>query len=217
MSTYPPCPGITRPDTRAPPPTQGLIYDAAGVFLADNRPSLSLEITLEEVEDPNTTIAKLGTLTDIGANDLKHFARMRKLRRRFEEIPIRSNLNLEEVARFAVNSHRFPRVAIRARLLRAYPLGEHTAHVLSYVGRINKQELKRIDTANYTGTNYIGKGGVERAYEDRLHGSRRAPTGRSERQGACAEGAGTAPAAGRGRLGAISEHATEAGCIRRPG
>ncbi len=153
------------------PPTRGLIYDAAGVLLADNRPSLSLEITLEEVEDLDTTIDELGALIDIGDKDLKHFARMRKLRHRFEEIPIRTDLNPEEVARFAVNRHRFPGVAVRARLLRAYPLGEHTAHVLSYVGRINEQELKRIDALNYAGTNYIGKGGVEKAHEDLLHGT----------------------------------------------
>ena len=153
------------------PPTRGLIYDANGILLADNYASYSLEITLEKVEDPDATIAELGALVDIGESDLKRFARMRSRRRRFEGVPIRTNLNQEEVARIAVNGHRFPGVDIRARLLRSYPLSEHTAHVLSYVGRINEQELKRIDASDYAGTNYIGKGGVEKAYEDLLHGT----------------------------------------------
>jgi penicillin-binding protein 2 len=75
------------------------------------------------------------------------------------------------VARIAVNGHRFPGVGIHAHLLRSYPLSEHTAHVLGYVGRINEEELERIDASDYSGTNYIGKGGVEKAYEDLLHGS----------------------------------------------
>lgn len=153
------------------PPTRGLIYDANGVLLADNYASYSLGITLEKVQDLDQTIADLGVLVDIGEKDLKRFARMRRQRRRFEGVPIRTNLNQEEVARIAVNSHRFPGVDIRAQLLRSYPLAEHTAHVLSYVGRINEQELDRIDASDYAGTDYIGKGGVEKAYEDLLHGS----------------------------------------------
>jgi len=153
------------------PPTRGLIYDAAGVLLADNFPSFSLEITLEKVDDLDATLAELRSLVDIGEKDLKRFARMRTQRRRFEGVPIRINLSQAEVARLSVNGHRFPGVDIHAELLRSYPLGEDTAHVLSYVGRINEEELERIDASDYAGTNYIGKGGVEKAYEDILHGS----------------------------------------------
>ncbi|MBA1330161.1 hypothetical protein QQ73_02890, partial [Candidatus Endoriftia persephone str. Guaymas] len=80
-------------------------------------------------------------------------------------IPIRVRLNDEEVARFAVNQHIFPGVDVKAKLLRDYPLGEHTAHLLGYVGRINQQELQLIDTSNYSGTSHIGKNGVEKTYE----------------------------------------------------
>lgn len=153
------------------PPTRGLIYDANGILLAANYPSYSLEITIEKTDDLDATIAELGQIVDIDDNDLKRFERVRKQRRRFEGVPIRTNLDQEEVARFAVNGHRFPAVEVRAQLLRSYPLGEHTAHVLSYVGRINEEELKRIDVSDYAGTDFIGKGGVERAYEDLLHGS----------------------------------------------
>lgn len=152
------------------PPSRGLIYDANGILLAGNYSSRSLEITPEEIQDLDATFVKLRTLIDIKETDLRRFARVRKQRRRFEEIPIRTNLTQEEVARFAVRRHRFPGVTVRARLLRTYPFGEHTAHVLSYVGRINEQELRRIDTSNYAGTSHIGKGGVEKAHEDLLHG-----------------------------------------------
>jgi len=152
------------------PPTRGLLYDAKGILLADNFPSFSLEIIPEKVGDLQETIAELAGIIRVDGPDLKRFERMRVQRRRFEGVPIRTNLTQEEVARIAVNNHRFPGVDIHAELLRYYPLGQHTAHVLGYVGRINEEELKRIDGSDYAGTNYIGKGGVERAYEDLLHG-----------------------------------------------
>ncbi|MEA3273964.1 MAG: penicillin-binding protein 2 [Pseudomonadota bacterium] len=152
------------------PPTRGLIYDANGILLAENYPSYSLEITLEKVEELETTIAELRRIIKIEEKDLKRFERLRRQRRRFEGVPIRGNLDQGEVARIAVNSHRFPGVDIRAQLLRYYPLNEHTAHVLGYVGRINEEELKRIDASDYSGTNYIGKGGAEKSYEGVLHG-----------------------------------------------
>jgi penicillin-binding protein 2 len=152
------------------PPTRGLIYDANGVLLAENYPSFSLEITLEKVDDVQETISELARIVRIDDKDLTRFERLRRQRRPFMGVPIRGNLNQEEVARIAVNNHRFPGVDIRAELLRYYPLGEQTAHVLGYVGRINEEELLRIDKTDYRGTNYIGKGGVEKAYEDVLHG-----------------------------------------------
>lgn len=152
------------------PPTRGLIYDARGVLLADNVPSYSLEITLDKVADLKAAIAAVAAIVPVGEQDLARFERLRKQRRRFEGVPIRTNLTQEEVARIAVKGHALPGVQIRARLLRAYPLGEYTAHILSYVGRINEEELGRIDASAYAGTDYIGKGGVEKAYEDLLHG-----------------------------------------------
>jgi penicillin-binding protein 2 len=152
------------------PPTRGLIYDAKGVLLAENYPSYSLEVTPEKVDDLKETIAELRRLVSIDDKDIKRFARLRNQRRRFEGVPIRFNLSQEEVARVSVNNYRLPGVDVRAELVRYYPLGESTAHVIGYVGRINEEELKEIDNSDYAGTNYIGKTGVEKAYEGMLHG-----------------------------------------------
>ncbi len=153
------------------PPTRGLIYDSHGTILAQNLPAYSLDITPEKTPDIETTIQALSEIIPINEDDRKRFKRLRQQRRRFDSIPIRVRLSDEEVARFAVNQHRFPGVDVQAKLLRDYPLQEQTAHVLGYVGRINKQELQQIDTSNYSGTTHIGKNGVERTYETQLHGS----------------------------------------------
>jgi penicillin-binding protein 2 len=152
------------------PPTRGLIYDANGILLAANHPSYALTITTERAEDLPSLLETLAEVVRIEGGDLKRFELLRKRRRPYQGVPLRTNLTPEEVARIAVNSHRFPGVDIRAELLREYPLGPYTAHVLGYVGRINEEELERIDAGDYRGTNFIGKGGVEKAYEDELHG-----------------------------------------------
>jgi penicillin-binding protein 2 len=152
------------------PPPRGLIYDRNGVVLAQNLPTHSLEIIPERIKDIDQTLADLGAVIEIGDKDIERFQRLRKQRRRFESVPIRIRLTPEEVARFSVNRHRFPGIELQAKLLREYPFAENTAHVLGYVGRINEQELKRIDAASYSGTTHIGKNGVEKFYEQDLHG-----------------------------------------------
>ncbi|MBK1642334.1 penicillin-binding protein 2 [Chromatium okenii] len=152
------------------PPTRGLIYDAKGVLLADNHPTFALEITIEKVENLAATIDDLATIIPIEASDRARFERLKRQRMRFQSVPIRLNLSHKEVARFAVNSYRFPGVDVRAELIRTYPFAEATAHVLGYVGRINEREMSQIDTSNYAGTHFIGKGGLEKAHEDVLHG-----------------------------------------------
>ncbi|MEY6432288.1 penicillin-binding protein 2 [Thioalkalicoccus limnaeus] len=152
------------------PPTRGLIYDANGILLADNYPTHSLEIVLEKVGSLETTLAELSRIVTIEEGDQRRFERLRRQRRHYEGIPIRLNLTAQEMARFAVDAHRFPGVDIRAELVRYYPLGEHTAHVLGYVGRINETEWQQIDRSAYAGTHFIGKNGLEKAYERQLHG-----------------------------------------------
>lgn len=152
------------------PPARGLIYDRNGILLAENIPSFSLELTPEQVVDMDDTLSRLREIITISDDDIEHFRRLLKQKRRFDSVPLRFRLNDEEVARFAVNRHTFDGVDIQARLIRYYPRGKLGVHVLGYVGRIDEKELQRIDNANYSSTTHIGKLGVERSYEDILHG-----------------------------------------------
>lgn len=157
------------------PPTRGLIFDRNGVVLAENIPSFSLEVIPEQVDDIDETLAGLRGLIQISDSDIEHFQRLLQQKRRFDSIPLRYRLNEEEVARFAVNRHRFNGVDIRASLTRHYPHGELGVHVVGYVGRIDEKELQRLDaaddSADYSATTHIGKLGIERSYEDVLHGT----------------------------------------------
>lgn len=151
-------------------PTRGLIYDKNNQLLAENLPTYSLEIIPEQIKNLDNTIHRLQKIVHITDYDIAQFKKTLKQKRRFDSIPIRFRLSEVEVARFAVNQHVFPAVDIQARLDRHYPLNTLTAHVLGYVGRINEAELNRIDHSKYAGTSHIGKVGIERYYEDILHG-----------------------------------------------
>ncbi|KXS54928.1 MAG: penicillin-binding protein 2 [Marinobacter sp. T13-3] len=153
------------------PPPRGLIYDRNNVLLAENRPVFSITVVPERVDDMEATLAGLQDMVTISEDDLKRFRRrLGEYRRPYEAIPLRYNLSEEEIAKVSVRRHEFPGVEVEAELVRHYPYSELTAHVLGYVGRINREELQRIDSVNYAGTNYIGKSGIERFYEDVLHG-----------------------------------------------
>lgn len=153
------------------PPARGLIYDRQGVVLAENRSMFVLEIIPEQVENMDAAIAELRQLIAINEDDIEHFKANRLRNRQFQAQVLRSNLTEEEVAAFSVNRHRFPGMKVEARLIRHYPQGASFAHALGYVGRINEKELAEIDQGNYKATQYIGKLGVEKFYENELHGT----------------------------------------------
>lgn len=155
-------------------PNRGLILDRNGVILATNYSAYTLEITPSKVVNLEETIEQLTQLLDIQPRDKRRFKRLVDESKGFESLPIRTRLTDEEVAKFSAQRFRFPGVDIKARLFRNYPFGELASHVIGYIGRINPSEKERIDdgddAANYRGTEYMGKLGVEQSYEAQLHG-----------------------------------------------
>lgn len=155
-------------------PNRGLIVDRNGVILANNYSAYTLEIAPPKVDQIEPLIDRLAEIVDIQPRDRKRFRRLLDESKSVESLPIRTKLSDEEVARFTAQRFRFPGVDIKARLFRNYPLGETGAHLLGYIGRINQAEKEKIDdseeAANYRGTEYIGKLGIEQSYEDELHG-----------------------------------------------
>ena len=153
------------------PPKRGLIYDRNGVLLADNRPSFSLSVIKERVPDFDATLTELQQLVPITESHLEKFQQRLKRRRPYEAVPLRFRLTEEERAILAVNRFRLPGVVVDAQLLRHYPQGELFSHALGYVGRINEREAFELDETEYRGTFHVGKIGVEKFYEQMLHGA----------------------------------------------
>ena len=153
-------------------PNRGLIYDRKGVILAENRSVFSLELTPEKIKDIEVTLKELQKILPAISDDkIEQYKQSSKYNRRFNQTTLITDLTETDRALFAVNQYRFPGVSVEARLVRHYPFGENMVHFLGYVGRINERELAAIDGSNYRATRHIGKVGLEKYYENILHGT----------------------------------------------
>jgi penicillin-binding protein 2 len=156
-------------------PNRGLILDRNGVVLARNYSGYTLEINQNKTTDIEATINELSTLIEITPKDRKRFKKLLAESHDFQTLVIRNRLSDEEVARFAAQQYRFPAVEIKARLFRDYPFGAKTSHLIGYIGRINDADFAQLEdsdlAANYRGSDYIGKTGLEQSYESDLHGT----------------------------------------------
>jgi penicillin-binding protein 2 len=155
---------------RSVAPTRGLIFDRHGQLLADNRPAFTLNIIPESAEDTDQLIARLDTLLSISEKDIARFKKREKRSKGFAPVPLKYNLTEQERAILAVNSHVLQGTEVSAQLMRFYPQRELLTHTLGYVGRINDREIKNIDPESYRGTDFIGKIGLEKYYEQNLLG-----------------------------------------------
>jgi penicillin-binding protein 2 len=153
------------------PPQRGLIYDRNGLLIADNRPSYDLTIIPERTEDMDQLISDLSELIDISERDIQRFRKNLKRRRPYEQTALHFNLSESERAILAVNGHRLAGAETSARLDRYYPFHDLFAHVVGYVGRINERESQNIDPVKYSGTDSIGKIGLEKYYQQQLLGT----------------------------------------------
>lgn len=151
-------------------PARGLIYDRNGKLLADNVPAYRLEVVPEQIKDIETLLVALGKLLPLTEDELERFRAGYRAKRGFHPVPLKLRLSEAEVARFAVHRHRFPGVDVVPYLNRRYPYGELFAHIVGYVGRIDSDDLDQLDPTRYSGATHIGKSGIERYYEQRLHG-----------------------------------------------
>ena len=155
-------------------PNRGLIVDRDGEVLARNYAAYTLEIAPTHFRQADALFDQLASVVEITPRDRRRFSKILDESRNFDSVPIRIRLTDEEVARFVARRFEFEGVEVKARLFRDYPNGSLASHVIGYIGRINERDLERIDardeTANYRGTEHIGKVGLEQSYEDELHG-----------------------------------------------
>jgi len=151
-------------------PSRGLIYDRRGNLLAENQTAFNLEIIPGRVKNLGNTLLQLSKVLEVSNAEIVKFHKLRRTVPSFQSVALLYNLSDEEVALFSLARDRFAGVEVVPRLQRFYPYGALTAHAIGYVGRINQRELETLDKRNYRGTNHIGKTGVEKYYEDQLHG-----------------------------------------------
>lgn len=154
----------------AVPPIRGLIFDRKGRVLAENLPAYQLELIPEQVGDIDDTLRRLAAINLIEQDDIPRFTALTQSGQQFKPVTLKFRLSDEEIANFAIQRPRFPGVDFQPRLVRHYPYGALFSHAVGYVGALDTNDMQRLDSARYAGTSHTGKTGVERSFENKLHG-----------------------------------------------
>ena len=153
------------------PPVRGFIYDRKGTLLAQNKPAFVLEVTPEQIGNLDEAIKRLQPLISLTPKDIERFKDRARKSPRYRGVALRTNLSMEEVARYELNRYDFHGMDVTAGLTRNYPMGVSASHVIGYVGGINEEEMKELDPREYQGLVQIGKVGVEKSHEELLRGT----------------------------------------------
>nr|WP_255305654.1 penicillin-binding protein 2 [Gilliamella apicola] len=157
------------------PPSRGMIYDRNGTPLAINNITYQLNIIPDKIKNLNEQFSYLKKIVDLTDEDIETFQKERRNYKAHRPVPLKENLTSLQIARFVVDQHRFPFVSIVKIQHRYYPYGASLTHIIGYISKINSQDKKRLEdenkTSNYVATLNIGKMGIERYYEDVLHGT----------------------------------------------
>lgn len=150
--------------------SRGLIYDRDGHPLATNKTVYSLEMPSRFNDKLPQVLAQVGEIIGTMPGEEKHLNQVSNYLTGVYNTILRSNLSEEEVAKLAINMHQLQNVEINGLIMRYYPYKDLFAHIIGYVSLLSAKDLKRIDPRNYRGQRYIGKTGIERFYEQDLHG-----------------------------------------------
>lgn len=155
-------------------PKRGIIYDRNFIPIALNKIFYQLEIIPEKINNLEKLFTELQEIINLDKNDIKKFKKKQKIAKKFTPIPLKTYLNEIQIARFAVNKYRFPEIEIKGFQQRYYPYGKTLTHVIGYVGKINDKDIKYLEKKgllrNYLASHHIGKIGIEKYYENILHG-----------------------------------------------
>jgi penicillin-binding protein 2 len=156
---------------------RGLIFDRNDNILAENILTYNIEIDIENksTEDLNSIIGELSKILSISEHERDQFFKMRSERKFLRKIPLKLNVNNEELTFFVSKKFLFPDVTLKEEFLRSYPHGKENAHLIGYINRISKKDVEKFENDpelldNYFGMSHIGKQGIENSFENSLRG-----------------------------------------------
>ncbi len=154
---------------------RGRILDRDGVVLADNAPSHRLNFDPRDRafrRDRPKLERVIGILAEILEKDPQEMAAQIETarKRQYAPIPLARNLSFRQLSQLEERAERLPGVEVISESVRRYPHGVLAAHLLGHLGEISEEELDRREALGYHLGDLVGRFGLERQYEDALHG-----------------------------------------------
>lgn len=151
--------------------SRGALMDRNGTVMVNNRPSFSLTIIPQEVKDVDEMLDKLASLLKLDKTELHERWEKSKGRARYYPVVIAVNISREQVEIVEENKLRLPGVEISVKPVREYVFQNSGAHLLGYIGEVSDKELDMPAYGEYNPGDYVGKNGIEKAWENELHGN----------------------------------------------
>jgi penicillin-binding protein 2 len=153
------------------PPWRGMIMDKSGQVLVANRPSYEAAVVLEDVPDIPLLAGRLGALLRFDAQQVA--AQLESARAAGQSwVRLRGDLSWEEMALVETFQPELPGVFIQIQPKREYRFKGLAAHALGYLGEITDTQMKSGRFPSYKMGDYLGRCGVELAWENYLRGNR---------------------------------------------
>ena len=156
------------------PPNRGIIFDRNNKILADNKLSFTLELNRKHKVNFDTLAYRFKDIIEITDRDIKNYKERISKYYFFDTSPIKFNLTNIQVAKIISQNYKYPEFIIKQGFVRNYPLGKSSAHLIGYINRININDIKNLKKnglyGNYRGSTHIGKSGIEKYYEKKIHG-----------------------------------------------
>lgn len=150
--------------------SRGVILDRNGNVLVNNRASFSLAVIPQEVKDKEKLLDKLSALLGLDRAELAERWAKSKARARYYPLVLASDLTRDQVEIIEENRMHLPGVEVEMKPVRDYLNGMLASHLLGHIGEISEAELELKESEDYNPGDYIGKNGIERAFEKEIHG-----------------------------------------------
>lgn len=150
-------------------PQRGEIVDRFEVPLAVNRPDFRAFMIPEQAGEVRNVLNSLSAIIPIGEEEKEYILEQVKTHKRFTPILVKEDLSWDDMARVESRMPDFPGIKVEEGIMRSYPLGTATAHLIGYMGLVSKSEVSDDPVTKIPGFR-IGKTGVEKKYEEYLRG-----------------------------------------------
>ncbi len=151
-------------------PQRGVIFDRNGKILVGNQPAYEISFTQALMKPDFDTIA-FCNLMKISKQDFIKKVDLIKKEKYFSKLTPMTffkDLSREDIARVQEIIFKYPAFNIVSRPQRQYEVST-SGNLLGYTNEVNDGEIKK-DSTYYLPGDFIGKSGVEKAYEKELRG-----------------------------------------------
>ena len=155
-------------------PARGLIFDRNDKIIAHNQLTYNLELNRKSQYDLDELAKQLAPVVKITRDDINKYQKILANDPFLDTIAIKTDLTDEEVAAFTANRYLYDGIQLIIRQKRFYSYAQITSHLVGHIHRINKTDIKTLQTSNkyqrYFASRHMGKTGIESSYEDVIHG-----------------------------------------------